>query len=234
MSAPEDQSRMSPIDPSLVDTNAGEVPADRPHFAFWPKRLARKVTLPETSLWHNVEVAAARYPCKAATIYFGRTKSYAALRAEAEAIAGWLQAQGVRRGDRVALFMQNCPQFLVAYHGILRADAVVVPVNAMNKAEEFGHYIVDPGTKVVICSAELAGIVASANAALPPSQRVARVLATRYADELPDSFAADFAPPPAMREWLLADPALPPGTVDRKSTRLNSSHLPTSRMPSSA
>ena len=105
--------------------------------------------------------------------------------------------------------MQNCPQYLVAYHGILRADAVVVPVNAMNKAEEFGHYIVDPGTKVVICGAELAGIVASANAALPPSQRVARVLATRYADELPDAFDDDLAPPPAMRDWLLADPALP-------------------------
>ncbi len=209
----EDPSRMSPIDPALVDTNAGEVPADRPHFASWPKRLPRTVTPPETSLWHNVEVAARRYPAKAATLYFGRTKTYARLCSEAEALAGWLQAQGVRRGDRVALFMQNCPQYLVAYHGILRADAVVVPVNAMNKAEEFGHYIVDPGTKVVICGAELATIVASANAALPPSQRVARVLATRYADELPESFDDDVAPPPAMRDWLLADPPLPAGTV---------------------
>jgi fatty-acyl-CoA synthase len=206
-------SRTSPIDPSLVDTNAGEVPADRPHFASWPQRLPRSLTLPETSLWNNLEVAARRYPAKAATLYFGRAKTYAALHAEAEAIAGWLQAQGVKRGDRVALFMQNCPQYLVAYHGILRADAVVVPVNAMNKAEEFGHYIVDPGTRVVICGAELAAIVAGANAALPPSQRVARVLVTRYADELPEVFAEEVAPPPAMRDWLLADPVLPAGTV---------------------
>jgi fatty-acyl-CoA synthase len=212
-SSEEFSSHTSPIDPSLVDTNAGEVPADRPHFAFWPRRLPRSLTLPETSLWHNLEVAARRYPAKAATLYFGREKSYAALRAEAEALAGWLQSQGVKRGDRVALFMQNCPQYLVAYHGILRADAVVVPVNAMNKAEEFGHYIVDPGTRVVICGAELAAIVASANAALPPSQRVARVLATRYADELPATFDDDLAPPAAMRDWLLADPALPAGTV---------------------
>jgi len=209
----EFSARTSPIEPSLVDSNAGEVPADRPHFAFWPRRLPRSLKLPETSLWHNLEVAARRYPDKAATLYFGREKSYAALHAEAEAIAGWLQAQGVKRGDRVALFMQNCPQYLVAYHGILRADAVVVPVNAMNKAEEFGHYIVDPGTRVVICGAELAAIVATANAALPPSQRVARVLATRYADELPEAFADDLVPPPAMRDWLLADPALPAGTV---------------------
>ena len=209
----EQSASMSPIDLAVVDTNSGDVPPDRPHFAFWPKRLPRTLTPPATSLWLNLEVAATRYPDKAATLFFGRAKPFAQLRAEAEALAGWLQSQGVRRGDRVALFMQNCPQYLVAYHAILRADAVVVPVNAMNKAEEFGHYIVDPGTKVVICGAELAGIVASANAALPPSQRVARVLATRYADELPESFTDALAPPPAMREWLLADPPLPAGTV---------------------
>jgi len=225
MTSSEAYSRTSPIDESLVDTNAGEVPPDRPHFASWPRRLPRTVTPPETSLWHNLEVAATRYPAKAATLFFGRAKSYAALRADAEAIAGWLQAQGVRRGDRVALFMQNCPQYIVAYHAILRADAVVVPVNAMNKVEEFGHYIVDPGTKVVICGAELAAIVAGANAALPPSQRVARVLATRYADELPEAFDDDVAPSPAMRDWLLADPPLPPGTV-RWVDALAEGHVP--------
>jgi len=225
MSSSEAHACTSPIDASLVDANDGEVPADRPHFAFWPRRLPRAVTAPETSLWNNLEVAATRYPAKAATLFFGRAKSYSALRADAEAIAGWLQAQGVRRGDRVALFMQNCPQYLVAYHAILRADAVVVPVNAMNKVEEFGHYIVDPGTKVVICGAELAAIVAGANAALPPSQRVARVLATRYADELPDAFEDGLAPPAAMRDWLLADPPLPPGTV-RWRDALAEGHVP--------
>ena len=116
MSSSEEYSRhTSPIDPSLVDTNAGEVPADRPHLAFWPQRLPRTLTPPATSLWNNLEVAARRYPEKAATLYFGRAKTYATLHAEAEALAGWLQAQGVGRGDRVALFMQNCPQYLVAY-----------------------------------------------------------------------------------------------------------------------
>ena len=222
----EDLASPSPIVAALIDTNDGAVPADRPHFAFWPKRLARRVTPPETALWHNLDVAARRYPDKAATLFFGRAMSFARLHAQAESLAGWLQSQGVKRGDRVALFMQNCPQFLVAFHAILRADAVVVPVNAMNKAEEFGHYIVDPGTKVVICGAELAGIVASANAALPPSQRVARVLATRYADELPDEISPDLAPSPAMRDALTADPVLPAGTV-RWRDALAQAHVPT-------
>jgi len=217
--------RMAPIDASIVDTNAGDVPEDRPHFRFWPRRLPRTLVAPETSLWANLAVAAQRYPAKPATLFFGRAKSFAALHAEAEAIAGWLQAQGVRRGDRVALFMQNCPQFVVACQAVLRADAVVVPVNAMNKAEEFGHYIVDPGTRVVICAAELAGIVASANAALPSSQRVACVLAVRYADELPELFDQALAPPEAMRHWLFADPPLPVGAV-RWRDALAAGHVP--------
>ncbi len=54
---------------------------------------------------------------------------------------------GVGKGDRVALYMQNCPQFVVALYAILRADAVVVPVNPMNRADEFSHYITDPQTE---------------------------------------------------------------------------------------
>jgi len=78
---------------------------------------------------------------------------------------------------------------------------------------------------VVICGAELAGIVAGANAALPPSQRAARVLAARYADELPDAFEDGLEPPAAMRDWLLADPPLPPGTV-RWRDALAEGHAP--------
>ena len=69
--------------------------------------------------------------------------------------------------------MQNCPQFVVAVHAVLRADAVVVPVNPMNKADEFGHYITDPGTRVVLTTADLVATVAEANARLPTEQQLA-------------------------------------------------------------
>jgi fatty-acyl-CoA synthase len=66
------------------------VPADRPHFAHWPRRLPRALAVPQTSLWFNLEVSAARYPDKAATIFFGQRMTYAELHARAEALAGWL------------------------------------------------------------------------------------------------------------------------------------------------
>lgn len=187
------------------------IPAHRPHLKHWPRRLPLELTVPETSLWFNLEVSAARYPRKPVTWFLGRPMTYAELEAQAEALAGWLQRQGVGKGDRVAIFLQNCPQFLVAFYAVMRADAVVVPVNPMNRADEFGHYITDPGTKVVICAADLAGIVAEANGRLPEAQRVRAVLTTRYADALPEAIPADLTPQPAVLQWLRADPPLPAG-----------------------
>jgi acyl-CoA synthetase (AMP-forming)/AMP-acid ligase II len=54
--------------------------------------------------------------------------------------------------------MQNSPQWIAAYYGILCANAVVVPVNPMNKADELGHYITDPEAKVAIAAADLAAV----------------------------------------------------------------------------
>jgi fatty-acyl-CoA synthase len=184
----------------------------RPHHKIWPKRLPRELVVPQTSLWFNVEVAAARYPDKAAYVFFGRALSFALLKQQAEALAGWLRSVGVSKGDRVALYMQNCPQFIVALYGILRADAVVVPVNPMNRADEFSHYITDPQSKVVVCSADLAGFVDQANRALPAGERVPQVLVTRYTDAMPDgALHPDEAPSALLETWLRAEHALPQG-----------------------
>ena len=200
-----------------MNPNAVSPPANRPHHTIWPKRLPRELAVPQTTLWFNLEVAATRFPDKAAYLFFGRALSFGELKAQAEAIAGWLQSVGVAAGERVAIFMQNCPQYAAAYYGILRANAVVVPVNPMNRAEEFKHYITDPQTRVVICTADLASLVASANTALPEAQRLSQVLVTRYTDAMPGEAKggseidpAD-APPPAMDAWLRTDPGLPAG-----------------------
>ncbi|MFL6662452.1 MAG: long-chain fatty acid--CoA ligase [Rhizobacter sp.] len=188
------------------------VPADRPHFKHWPKRLPRELVVPETSLWVNLDVAARRYPDKAMYVFFGRPLTFSQAREQADAVAGWLQAAGVQAGDRVLLYMQNCPQWAVAYYGILRANAVVVPVNPMNRADEFIHYITDAGAKAAICTADLAGIVDAANAQVPAAERLQHVVVTRYTDTMPDgAIDPGLAPPPAMDAWLRSDPPLPAG-----------------------
>jgi fatty-acyl-CoA synthase len=187
-------------------------PADRPHYKVWPKRLPRQLAVPSTSLWYSLEVSATRFPAKAAYVFFGRALAYGELKAQAEAVAGWLQSVGVKAGDRVGIYMQNCPQYAAAYYGILRANAVVVPINPMNRAEELKHYITDPQTRVIVCTADLAALVASANAGVPEAERLANVLVTRFTDAMPSGeIAASDAPSPAMDAWLRSDPELPAG-----------------------
>jgi len=121
------------------------------HYKFWPPGLPHDMPMPQTSLYANLEATAKRFPDKAAVIYYGTTLTYGAFKRDVDALAGFLQQRaGVKRGDRVLLFMQNSPQFIVAFYAILRADAMVVPVNPMNRAEELKHYILDPDAKVAI------------------------------------------------------------------------------------
>ena len=198
----------------------------RPHHRIWPQRLPRALAVPQTSLWFNLATAAARYPDKPACLFFGRALGYRELFRQAEALAGWLQAAGVGAGDRVALYLQNCPQFMVALYAVLRANAVAVPVNPMNRADEFGHYITDPGTKVAICAADLAGFVDEADRALPPAERLAKVLVVRYTDAMPEG-ALDpaEAPSPAIEQWLRAEHPLPALCV-RWADALAAGHVP--------
>lgn len=186
----------------------------RPQQKSWPKRLPRDLVIPETTLWFNLEVSATRFPDKPLYLFFGRPMSFSQAKAQAEAVAGWLQSVGVKAGDRVLLDMQNCPQFGAAFYGILRAGAVVVPVNPMNRAEELKHYITDADAKVAICTVDVAAALAEASAGLPEAQRLQHIVATRYTDAMPEGplDAAD-APSAAMEAWLRADPPLPAGTV---------------------
>ncbi|HSY30299.1 MAG TPA: AMP-binding protein, partial [Burkholderiaceae bacterium] len=92
------------------------------HYRHWPIGLPHTLTVPETSVYVNLEVSAKRFPNKTAIIFYDSLISYRQLHAEVEALAGYLQQVcGIQRGDRVLLDMQNCPQFVIAYYAILRA-----------------------------------------------------------------------------------------------------------------
>jgi fatty-acyl-CoA synthase len=126
------------------------------HFAHWPPGLPRHMTVPRTNLFFNVEVSAARYPDKPFILFYDTAVTYSEFRQQAEAIAGFLQQVcGVKAGDRVLLYMQNSPQWVLGFYGILRADAVVVPVNPMNRTDELRHYVADSGAAVALAAQDL-------------------------------------------------------------------------------
>ena len=181
----------------------------RAHYKFWPRRLPKSITLPATSLWDHLATNARRYPDKAALVFFGTTVSYRQLMEGAERLAARLDQLGVQRGDRVVLCMQNCPQLVMAHFAILRANAVVVPVNPMNRAEELKHYITDPDTKVAITTGDLAPEMAKASNALAPGERLAHLVVTQFSDAFDVNVTGIDAPPEAWMDWLGARHPLP-------------------------
>lgn len=125
------------------------------HFEHWPAGLPHRISLPQTGLFYNIEVSASRFPDKPCLNFYGSTVSYARFKRETEAIAGWLLRRGVAQGDRVLLQMQNCPQFVIGYYAILRASAVVVPVNPMNTTAELRHVVHDSGARLAFVAQDL-------------------------------------------------------------------------------
>ena len=127
------------------------------HLSSWPPSVPHELDTPQTSLWSNLEAAAAHHPDRRALVFYDSSVSYRELQRECELLAGFLQREcGVKRGDRVALYMQNGPQFVIAFYAILRANAAVVPINPMNLTQEVRYMAQDSGAKVLIASQELA------------------------------------------------------------------------------
>ena len=126
------------------------------HFPYWPSGVPRALRIPRTSVYYNLEVSATRYPDSAVIDYYGSRITYAQMKREVDALAGFLQQRcGVAKGDRVLLYCQNGPHFMLGYYAILRADAVVVPVNPMNRTEELRHYVEDGEARTIVSTQEL-------------------------------------------------------------------------------
>lgn len=119
-----------------------------------------------------------RYPDKPCLVYYDNPITFAQFQHESELIAGFLQQDcGVKKGDRVLICMQNSPQFMLAYYGILRADAVVVPVSPMALAHELAHYAADSGASVAFVAQDL---LAKTRDLL--GKALARVIVATYGD----------------------------------------------------
>jgi fatty-acyl-CoA synthase len=151
------------------------------HYPHWPAGLPYAISTPETSVYVNLEISACRYPDKPAIIFYDTVLSYAQMHEQVLALAGYLQQVcGVQRGDRVLLDMQNSPQFIIAFYAILRADAMVVPVNPMLMTDELRHYIEDSGARTALVSQE----IFSRLAPLVGQSGLAQAIVATYSDYL--------------------------------------------------
>jgi long-chain acyl-CoA synthetase len=153
----------------------------------WLKRYAdyvpKELPLPERSMADLFEASAERAPERDAIRYFDETLSYGELNALADRFATLLSTRGVEKGDRVAVYTQNNPQFPLAQYGAWKRGAIVVPLNPMLKAKELDYHLNDSGAKVLVC---LEGLYADVAKEVVPSTNVEHVFTTSELDFLPE------------------------------------------------
>nr|WP_301372149.1 AMP-binding protein [Streptomyces xanthophaeus] len=111
----------------------------------------RAPVAPPPTVLHAFREAVARAPERTALAYFDGRIGYAEADALSGSVAGHLAARGIRRGDRVAVMLQNTPHFVLAVLAAWKAGAVVVPLNPMYKSGEAGHILRDSGAAALVC-----------------------------------------------------------------------------------
>lgn len=150
----------------------------------WPEGLPHEIPATTTTVYETLAHTAARVPEQKCLSFYGQSLSYADVATTANRIAGYLQAScGVKPGDRVAIYAQNCPQYLLALYGILRAGAVVVPVNPMNLLRETRYIMENAGAEVVFVAQERNEFISP----LLEDGTLKHAISLCYADYLPET-----------------------------------------------
>lgn len=124
---------------------------ERPWFKFYDPDVKRCLDYPENSIISDfIAKSAADFPQKPAIIFMGNEISYQLLDIYVNKVAAALSSLGVKKGDRVAIMAPNCPQYIISFHGVLRAGAIVVQVNPMYVERELEHILNDSGAETII------------------------------------------------------------------------------------
>ena len=122
----------------------------KPWFKHYPDHIATEISIPNQSLPEILKETTEQFPNNNAISFFGRKITYQALSRMSQGFASALQKSGVRKGDRVAIMLPNCPQYVVGYYGALIAGGIVTQVNPMLVARELKHILDDSGAETII------------------------------------------------------------------------------------
>jgi long-chain acyl-CoA synthetase len=140
-------------------SSGGGVMNNSPWLAHYDRGVPQTIQYPEAPLFHFLEDAAKKYPDRACTIFKGAVISYKEMNALTDHMAAALVEMGVKKGDRVGIFMPNTPQFVIAYFGILKAGGVVVAVNPTYPPDEVIIPVNDAGIEIMFTLTRFYGVL---------------------------------------------------------------------------
>ena len=170
----------------------------------WPQTEPMVPELPSRPIFEEIRRQAAARPDKTAINFYGHEVSYKMLDTLSDRFAAALTGLGVTKGDRVGIYLENCPQFAIAFYGILKIGAVVVTCSPMYKTEELEHELKDAG----VCALLLEDPLYPVLAAVSDKARPEHVIVTSFSDFLPEE------PTIALHATMSAEKRKIDGTLD--------------------
>ncbi|RJQ10174.1 MAG: acyl-CoA synthetase [Bacillota bacterium] len=165
---------------------------DRPWYAHWPKGLQVSLDYPDVAVPKFLESAAYRHPDRTAVVFqIGEgTMTYTELHEKARRFAAALAGLGVRKGEVVTLHLPNCPQFIIAYYGLLMIGATFSPCFPLLGVNELRHQLVDSGARTIVTFDMFAPTIQS----IRHDTDLKRVIITGIQENLPPYTPVDVKP----------------------------------------
>ncbi|HZJ23914.1 MAG TPA: long-chain fatty acid--CoA ligase [Anaerolineales bacterium] len=154
---------------------------DKPWLAHYDKGVPHTVEIPNAPLFHFLDESARKYPDRACTIFKGAVITFKEMNELTDRMAAALVDMGVKRGDRVGIFMPNTPQFVIAYYGILKAGGAVVATNPLYTAPEIEHQASDAGIEVMFVMTNFYNTIKKAQ----PKTKIKKLIVTNLKESLP-------------------------------------------------
>ena len=140
---------------------------ERPWFKSYEPGVPQTIEYPAVPMHAVLEETARQHPESTATIFLNGKLTYKYLDAAANRLANAFAGLGVKKGDRVAIYTANCPQYAIAYFATLKLGAVVVPVNPLYVAREVEHQVKDSGAETIVVMSRFYPIVQQVRARTP-------------------------------------------------------------------
>jgi long-chain acyl-CoA synthetase len=187
----------------------------KPWLKHYPEGVPETVEVPHQSVAQIFDAATERDPGRAAVLFYGKSITYGELRDATDRLACALGRLGVKKGDRVALYLLNSPQFIIAYFAALKCGATVTPISPVYTSHEVRYQLEDSGARVVICQDILYEKVEKAGV---PLDHVVVTNVGEYLPALKKLFSKKVELPSApnvraFQELLKSHPAQPPAVL---------------------
>jgi long-chain acyl-CoA synthetase len=194
----------------------------KPWLAHYPGSVPPTVDVPLKSVPQAFDEATERDPARTAVVFYGRSISYGELRDATDRLACALARLGVKKGDRVALYLLNSPQFVIAYFAALKCGATVTPISPVYTSHEVRYQLQDSGARVVICQDILYDKVEKTGVKL---EHVVVTSVNEYLPALKRLFGKKAVLPPgknvlSFQELLKSHPPQPPAVLIEPKTDL--------------